>query len=294
VSGARVLFGICAATCLAAPLRGGQAPGWYRVELAAGGEPLTVKLVSEEPEVFVLSFEGSILRVEKKAVKTIKRIALPEDGQAAPDAGKAGNPAAGAGRAQAKDAGGRAKASGKRPSDAALRDAVELLASTDEAASGRAYRLLTQEFGAARPHLHRALKHGNSRVRMMAVKLLGEKGSVKEDLLAAGTRLSDPEAQVRRAAVGALRALGNAGLPALVRYLETESVASNRKAAVQTLKIWNDAQAVGPLVHLLARERDAGVKNFAILALESLTGQKYGKDLAAWQAYLGKTKSLNS
>jgi len=290
VSRARILVCLGATALLATPLAAKEAPGWYLLHLATGGEPLTVKLVSDEKDFYLMSFEGSILRVEKSTVRKLERISLPEDEKAAQVKRKVTDGKAGSAAPGPKAAAGPG---GAGPSETAIRDAIEMLASSDAAAFGKAYGFLAKEFPVARAQLHRALGHGKGRVRMMAAKLLGEKGSAKKDLEAVSGRLTDENAQVRRAAVEAVRALGSKGLASLVRYLETETDSSNRKAAVQTMKIWNDPGAVAPLVNLLARDRDSGVKHFAVLALESLTGQNFGKDLSAWQAYLGKKSSAN-
>ena len=62
------------------------------------------------------------------------------------------------------------------------------------------------------------------------------------------------------------------------------------KVAVTTLQGWNDLRAVVPLVELVGRDADGGVKHLAASALEQLTGEKLGKDATAWWQWIPEQK----
>jgi HEAT repeats len=256
-------------------------PGWYRVDLEKGCG-FTARLLGEEGAFYLLSYEGAVLRVEKGAVRRLARV------EAEPEEPAGGEPPAGeeAGREPAR----REPASADRSLEESLRDAIETLASLDEAAVDRSYDLIAKEIATARPMVHLALSHRHPRVRALATKVLGEMGVPEKDLAAAAARLSDKKPEVRLAAVMAVRALGPAALPQLVECLAAETVPNNRKMAVKTLELWEDARAVAPLAGRLAQEEDEGVREFIACALESLTGQRLGADAEAWAAYLIQAK----
>lgn len=260
----------------------GEEPGWYRVQLEDGNF-LTARLVGEEGEFYLLNFQGAVLRVEKKSVREMKKLSVTpgteSPGTETPDKGSPKGPRAPAG------AGGKDEKSARSEQ---LRDAVESLASSGTEGVERAYQALAKDFEVARPFLHAALSHQSPRVRTLATKLLGEMGSADEDLAPVAGRLSDSRPEVRLAATMAVRALGAKGLQALVEYLDRENVPNNRKMAVKTFQRWNDRRAVKPLVDRLSREKDKGVQGFIQVALESLTGQKLGRDPNAWAAYLNE------
>lgn len=254
------------------PALGGQEPGWYVIVLE-GGESLTARLVEEEGDYYVVNFQGNVIRISRAGVKRLQRVSKAQGLE----------PAHGGAAAPAAQPEGEGPDSGK---EEALRDAIESLASADRAVVDRSYKLLGEELAPARPLLHLALTHRAYRVRVMAVKLLGEKGTSAEDSKAITARLGDDHQAVRLAAVMALRALGPDGLPAIIDYLETESVPNNRKMAVKNLHHWNDQRAVAPLVDRLNREEHEGVRGFIFTALEALTRKKLGHDVVAWTAYL--------
>ncbi len=235
-------------------LLAGEEGKWYDLELD-DGKRMVAQFRAEEEDAYTFSFEGDVLSIEKSAIRKMEPSSRTGDGRPV------------------------------TPEEERIRVAVEGLASEGSDEVLRAYRLLSRVFPSSRPSIHHALTHRSPRVRALAVKLLGERGTAREDLEAAAGRLSDEKSSVRLAAVMALRALGGEGLPDLVRYLPTETVPNNRKMAVKTLQVWRDRRAVAPLVDLLAKETEAGVRTFIAGALETLTGQSFGQDANAWTAY---------
>jgi len=259
----------------------GEEPGWYRVQLA-DSTFLTARLLNEEGNYYVFSFEGAVLRVEKKNVRGMQRLTGPENEAAAPKAPEKG-PSKAPRSTKAGDKADKGKEVDQARADQ-IRNAVESLGEAGNVE--KAYQSLSKDFEEARPFLHAALSHQSPRVRTLATKLLGEKGAADEDLVPVAGRLADPRPEVRLAATMAVRALGPKGLQALVEYLDKENVPNNRKMAVKTFQRWNDPRAVAPLVERLSREKDKGVQGFIEVALESLTGKKLGRDPQAWAAYL--------
>ncbi len=281
---------IAFAIAIAGPTSGGEDPRWYLVEFSSG-EHLSARFIAEEKDFYIFNFQGAPLVVAKSGI--LKLIPLSDPGAAASTTSGFSSapldraPAEGPAGVPAKEASGSAVPR-KGPSEDALRDTLEMLGSVDDRAVAAAYRSLTKSFSAARPLLHEAVRHQNPRVRTRSLKLLGECGTPGQDLKVVADLLSDAKAQVRLAAGKALRALGPEGLPGLLSYLPGEREPSNRKMAIQTLKEWRDRRAVAPLVGLLEREPDRGVRSFIVVALEALTRQKLGADVKAWQDYISR------
>jgi hypothetical protein len=275
---------------LAGPARAEEPRGWYQVELRSG-ELITARLVGEEAAVYLFSFEEAVIRVPKRDVRRLKPLSTPGlEGQAGPpDPPRASRETSRVPADPSAPSGSRRPGKLQGPAAAGkekLHDALETLSSTNDAAVRRAYQLLEQNFAAARPLLQASLRHSTRRVRLLATKLLGERGSAEPDLPAVEGKLSDTEPSVRLAAVVAVRNLGPAGLPALLAYLESENQPANRKMAVKTLGLWRDRRAVAPLIGRLAREPEEGVRGVIAVSLEALTGKGLGQDLNGWEAYL--------
>jgi hypothetical protein len=286
----RALVTMAALAVMVRAALAGEEPGWYRVELSSGSE-LTARLVMEDEEFYVLNFQGAVLRVEKSGVLKIERLSAPRAGPREADPapeGRAGKAPPGPEPVPGADREGPPQPGEGAENEEALRDAVEALASTDDEEVTRSYRLLARDFKAGSPFLRLALSHQSPRVRNLAVKLLGEQGTAKDDLAAVSGRLADDRPEVRLAAIMAVRALGAAGFSKMAECLESETVPNNRKMAVKTFQRWRDRRAVAPLVERLAHEPDGGVRGFIAVALESLTGQKLGQDPEAWAAYLSE------
>jgi HEAT repeat protein len=163
---------------------------------------------------------------------------------------------------------------------------VEMLASRENRTVQQAYQYLSKNFSYARPLLYRAINHENPRVRRLSLKLLGEDGTAAVDLREIARGLKDPEDSVRLAAIMAVRALGPEGMPYMVWCLEREREPNLRKMVARTFYFWEDFRAVAPLADRLGREPNRGVRNYIVVALESLTKQKLGQDAEAWSAYL--------
>ena len=89
----------------------------------------------------------------------------------------------------------------------------------------------------------------------------------------------------------ACRRLGKESCPALAEHLPKELDPNNRKMTVKALQHWSYKEAVPLLVQTLKTEKEKTVRNFIVTALEVLTGQKRGDDIAAWQAYLESAAS---
>ncbi len=264
---------------LGATSRAGEEAGWYLFKLRAG-DSLVARLVGEGEDSYTVFYQGSIIAIAKQDLKEVR-----------PAAGLDGDsPEKSDGAPAPKDAAPPKKAAGGT-SPQALRDAIEDLALLEGPRPEKAYLLLAANLADVRPLLHAAFRHPSAAVRGRVAKLLGEKGSAKEDLEAVSGRLSDPQSAVRLAAVMAVRALGPDGSSSLLCYLETETVAVNRKLAVKTLHLWKDRRAVKPLVARMEKEKDQGVLEFMDRALSDLTGQKLGPDPAAWKAWLDGVES---
>ncbi len=270
----------------AASLRGAESPGWYTVELKTGAS-LTAKLLSQDEDALVFSFQGNMIRLDRSDVRRLERTAassLPTEA-----AVRSTNvfPAVGPAREKTEI---DAPRPGQSPEDEermeAILDAIEQLASSDDGAARQAYGRLQKEFALARPLLHIALRHQSPRVRSLAVKLLGEKGTAAEDLSVVSALLTDERAGVRLSAVMAVRTFGPDGFADLIRYIEKEKVPNNRKIAVKTFYRWKEKRALVPLAERLARESDDGVKNFIVDTLEGISGLKLGRDPVVWTAYL--------
>ena len=55
--------------------------------------------------------------------------------------------------------------------------------------------------------------------------------------------------------------------------------------ALKTLQRYGDKAAVPTIVRVLRNEKDKGVRNFAVNALEVLTSKNFGDDVKAWEDY---------
>ncbi len=254
-----------------------QGHGWYLFDLAQG-DSITARLIEEQEDSYTLLYEGSILQVEKKDLKGM-RSADSVGGPARPPEKWIAGPPAGA-----RVAGEGPPAD--RQEQNLYRDAIQNLALSDDSRTGKAYLLLSTHLTDARPLLHQALRHPDPILRARVVKLFEEHGNAKDDLRGVADRLSDPDPMVRLSAVLAVRALGPEGFDALTAYIDTEPVANQRWMAVRALGQWRDRRAVKPLVARFALERDKDVRVLIERTLEGLTGQKLGRDPAAWNAWL--------
>lgn len=148
-----------------------------------------------------------------------------------------------------------------------------------------ALEILREGFPESRVVLHECARSRVAQARSFALRALGEKGDPEKDLPVAEAALRDPDKNVRFAAVMAIRSFGTAGLAKLLEYLPGETEPNNRKMAIKTLQHWGDKKAVPPLVRLLRNEKDRGVRNFIVTALEVLTRCRFGDDIEAWEAH---------
>jgi HEAT repeat protein len=293
---------IVLALLLGAPARGGEETRWYLVEFSSG-EHLSARFIAEEKDFYIFNFQGAPLVIAKSGIVKISPLSppeaaaassgfsaaprSPEEARAAPQAPAPKDTAAAPAPPQA--GGGGAGPEGPL-TDEAIRDAIEVMALDDDRMVASAYRSLRRGFPAGRALIHEASRHQSPRVRALCLKLLGERGAAKDDLRVVADRLSDEKAPVRLAAGKALRTLGPEGLPDLITYLPSEREPNIRKMAIQTLKDWRDQRAVAPLVGLLDKEPDHGVRRFIVGSLETLTHQNLGDNSRAWRDYLSQDK----
>lgn len=145
---------------------------------------------------------------------------------------------------------------------------------------------LREGYPSSRDVLLESMKSGSPKTLCFALQILGEKGQAKKDLSAVAERLKHKSAKVRLAAVMAIRRLGSAGYQDLVAYIPGENDANNRKMAIKTLQGWDATEAVPFLVSLLRKEKDKGVRNFLVTALEVLSRRKLGARQEAWDAHV--------
>ena len=138
------------------------------------------------------------------------------------------------------------------------------------------------------PVLIQTLETGEAHVRAPAARALGNIGPGAEDAIPALIQaLKDQDLYVRRAAA---EALGNIGartdqvVPALIQTLNDEWHAS--QAAVDALgNIGPDGmEAVPALIQVLANANSYDCWG-VIEALKAITGQNFGNDAVAWQAW---------
>lgn len=166
------------------------------------------------------------------------------------------------------------------------RAAETLSSSSDKGALFQAMQVLRREFPATRPFLEESSRGGSARVRAFCVRVLGERGTVAEDLATVERGLSDPAVSVRLAALAAVGRLGPEGYPALAGALKAEVEPRLRRTAVATLERWREPRAVALLVGLLEQEEDPLVLPAIVRALQATTGKRLGGDAAAWRALL--------
>jgi hypothetical protein len=149
-----------------------------------------------------------------------------------------------------------------------------------------AMQVIREGFPSTRPLLHQHAAKGSVKEKCFALQVLGEQGTVEQDLEIVTSALKDPHPRTRLSAVMAVRKLGKDGLRPLLDYLPGESEANNKKMAIKTLQHWGDKAALPALVRLLKTEKDNGVREFLVTALEFITRQRFGGDAAAWETYL--------
>lgn len=168
-----------------------------------------------------------------------------------------------------------------------FRDALALLDSSDKTQDQiRAMSILRDGFPAARPVLVEGVQGESVKVKCFAIQVLGESGKAEDDLAVVTKALADTKPRVRLAAIMAIRRLGKEGYNALAEHLPRESDQNNRKMTIKTFQIWRSTDAVPLLVQSLSTEKEKGVQNFLVVALESLTERKLGSDPKAWVSYL--------
>ena len=140
--------------------------------------------------------------------------------------------------------------------------------------------------------LLKALKDTEKGVREDAVYGLSSYWAEEPAVDALIMILDDDEASVRTAAANGLgkKELSRSAdvLEALVKAGQ-DSSAAVRAAAAQSLRFFNDPQAIELLLALLADE-NGNVKMRAHFALKEITGQSLGADPQLWQAWWQKKK----
>ena len=151
-------------------------------------------------------------------------------------------------------------------------------------------KVLREGFPRSRRVLHDAVATGSVKVKCFAIQILGDLGVAKKDLEVVETGLAHSDERVRLAAIMAIQRLGKDGLDAMLAHLPRETRANNRKMTIKTLQRWGVEEAVPDLAGVLKREEDKGVRNFAVRALQVLTGQRIGDDPKAWAEYVETIK----
>jgi HEAT repeat protein len=134
------------------------------------------------------------------------------------------------------------------------------------------------------------LGNSDSKVKMAAAEALGKRGDVRavEPLVAA---LKDEEWFVQKAAIEALRELGDAGTKPLIAALKDRD-GSVRKAAAEALGELGDVRAVEPLVAAL-KDEARYVRAAAAEALKAITSQDLGEDVMRWQQWWDKQPQVS-
>jgi hypothetical protein len=147
-------------------------------------------------------------------------------------------------------------------------------------------KVLREGFPKSRRVLHDAVVAGSVKIKCFAIQVLGDLGTARKDLEVVETGLAHSDERVRLAAIMATQRLGKDGLDAILAHLSRETSANNRKMTIKTLQRWGAEEAVPDLAGVLKKEEDKGVRNFAVRALQVLTGQRIGDDPQAWAEYV--------
>jgi HEAT repeat protein len=180
---------------------------------------------------------------------------------------------------------------GRSENDARFRDAMQALERSPKTRELRgALKVLCDGYPESRPVLAESLRIGSPRARAFALKILGQKGGTDKDLALVTKALADSCPRVRLAAVMAMQRFGGDGFQELVHHIPSETEPNNRKMAIIVLQRWGDKRAVPYLVRWLERERDQNVRDYCVRALEALSGERLGKNAAAWSSYLEATR----
>lgn len=176
-------------------------------------------------------------------------------------------------------------ASGEKE-DARFKKAFQIIEASNKTEElVRAMATLRQGFPKSRQVIVEALKTGAPKVKCFALNVLGEYGEASRDLDVVAPLLKDEKQKVRLSAGMAIRRLGKDGYKALCEYLPGETDPNNRKMAYKTFQDWRMKEAIPLLVEMMAKEKDRFALNFAVTALEVLSGMKFGKNVEAWQSY---------
>lgn len=242
----------------------GEEAAVWRLFRLADGSSFTARLIEDQEASYTISYSGSVFEVAKRDVISVTLVAQ----EAAPEPTKPWTPESVPQEPRPSPATGRPAAV---PDERLFRAAIEDLAAHDEARTPQAILLLGTHLDRARPLLHQALRHRDTDLRGKVLKLLGAMGNSRDDLPALAAGLADQEPWVRLAAVQALRSLG--------------------AAAVKTPETPRDLRLVEVLVEHLPGEKDHEVRDAVRGALTELTGQKLGRDSAAWKAWLDDEES---
>ncbi len=150
-----------------------------------------------------------------------------------------------------------------------------------EAVTDTAVKLETSQ---ALAFLEQMLEHENSRYWEPAVEALEKLGPEAIPLLRQTINHQDPVVGAKAAM--ALGDLGPEAVPVLIQALDDESPRVRKNAARSLGKIFwpKPLEAVPALIRLLGDE-DEEVRFSAEVALKDITGQDFGQDADAWQAW---------
>lgn len=226
-------------------------PGWYRATLKSG-EAIQVKILRKRGEYFDCQLGGTVLELHRSQLATLDPLSA-----------------------------------GSSKADEALRDAVSDLGDTNRRTWLNARARLRKAFPDSRDVLTEALSNHESRIRVLAVQILGEEGKADEDGDLVARMFRDSNESVRRAAIFALRALGpfEKGKKALLGLIDREAEANLKKAAVKTLERWKARELAGDLVTRMEFEEDRGVRKFMGQALAYFLEVDFGDDVEAWRKH---------
>jgi hypothetical protein len=149
-----------------------------------------------------------------------------------------------------------------------------------EAVADTAVKLETSQ---ALAILGQMLEHEDARCWVPAVEALEKLGPEAMPLLQQA--INHQDLYVRREAAIALGDLGPEAVPVLMQALDDESSQIRRTVAYLLEKVGPEAlEAVPALIRLLGDE-DEHVRSAAEGALKAITGQDFGQDADAWQAW---------
>lgn len=122
-------------------------------------------------------------------------------------------------------------------------------------------------------------------LRLHAVELLGKLPTI-EAANSLGIAGKDPDSKIRTAAARSLQSIpSELAVPILQEIIGSDIDIDVRLAATKSLGTFSSPKAMNALSVALT-DTDPAIQYSATEALDKITGQKIGADVAAWQAFL--------